>query len=323
MIRPKRLLTASPPLSALALAVVLLLILLSGERAGATQPFAPEYEFTAVSPIDPGANADLSWTLNIPAGNHLPQATIARIPADWGIAADAAIPEGDLSGSVSIAVDKGCDSVVEDLGTVNLIETSAADFGEKLHLKTQTAIDGWWSLLFRFTQEADGSHEMQLSLMAHAMPPTSLCAPFTLNVTFSGLSGSSAPLFTNPAAVSVQQWCHDVPPSPFGSHQAVRSCDSVCIGDSDCDGWTDISEATFIGTDPFDSCPDDPSDAAWPVDFDNDTFITSADLSAVAAAIGQAVPPAPARTDISPDPPDQVITSADLGTVAGFIGQGC
>ena len=319
---PKRLLTASPPLSALALALVLPLIMLSAEQASATQPFVPEYEFTAVSPIDPGANGDLSWTLNVPAGDHLPLATIARIPTDWAVAADAGIPEGDLSGSVSIEVDKGCDSVVDDLGTVNIIETSAADFGEKLHLKTQTAIDGWWSLLFRFTQEPDGSHEMQLSLLGHAMPPTSLCAPFTLNATFSGQSGSSAPLFTNPSTVSLQQWCHDVPPSPFGSHQAVRSCDTVCIGDSDCDGWTDTSEVT-IGTDPLDDCPDGPSDAAWPVDFDNDTFVTSSDLGSVAGVIGQAVPPAPARNDIDPDPPDLAITSGDLSQVAARIGQGC
>ena len=93
--------------------------------------------------------------------------------------------------------------------------------------------------------------------------------------------------------------------------------------DCDGDGWTDFSEVTFIGTDPEDDCADGPSDAAFPVDFDNDTFITSADLSAVAAVIGQAVPPAPARIDIDPDPPDLGITSGDLSQVAALIGQGC
>jgi hypothetical protein len=36
-------------------------------------------------------------------------------------------------------------------------------------------------------------------------------------------------------------------------------------GDSDCDGFTDGEEA-FVGTDPADSCPDDPDDDAWPPD---------------------------------------------------------
>jgi hypothetical protein len=59
------------------------------------------------------------------------------------------------------------------------------------------------------------------------------------------------------------------------------------------------------------------------VDFNNDTFVTSADLSEVASVIGQAVPPAPARTDIDPDPPDQASTSGDLSQVAALIGQSC
>ncbi len=59
------------------------------------------------------------------------------------------------------------------------------------------------------------------------------------------------------------------------------------------------------------------------MDFDNDTFVTSSDLSAVAGVIGQAVPPAPSRRDIAPDTPDGFITSADLSQVAVRIGQSC
>jgi len=92
--------------------------------------------------------------------------------------------------------------------------------------------------------------------------------------------------------------------------------------DTDGDGWSDAAEA-IIGTDPLDDCADDPTDDALPVDFNNDTFFTSADLSAVAGEIGHAVPPAPARRDIDPDPPDQAITSGDLSQVAARIGQSC
>ncbi len=93
--------------------------------------------------------------------------------------------------------------------------------------------------------------------------------------------------------------------------------------DCDGDGWTDWSEVTFIGTDPDDDCADNALDDALPVDFNNDTFITSADLGTVAGVIGQGVPPAPARFDIDPDPPNQVITVGDLSRVAARIGQGC
>jgi hypothetical protein len=39
----------------------------------------------------------------------------------------------------------------------------------------------------------------------------------------------------------------------------------VPAGDGDCDGFSDSQEA-FVGTDPADACPDDPSDDAWPAD---------------------------------------------------------
>ncbi len=102
----------------------------------------------------------------------------------------------------------------------------------------------------------------------------------------------------------------------WGTYIAATSYSGGC--DSDNDGWSDAAEA-IIGTNPALACGTN----AWPVDSDNDNFVTSADLSAVAAVIGQAVPPAPARRDISPDLPDQFITSADLGKVAGVIGRGC
>ena len=43
--------------------------------------------------------------------------------------------------------------------------------------------------------------------------------------------------------------------------------------DSDGDGFTNVAEI-YVGTDPFDACPDDPSDSAWPLDIDNDGVIT-------------------------------------------------
>ncbi len=97
------------------------------------------------------------------------------------------------------------------------------------------------------------------------------------------------------------------------------ACDP-CPDNPDCDGdgWTDGTEY-IIGTDPALACGTN----ANPADFNSDGFFTSADLGAVAGVIGQAVPPAPARRDIDPDPPDAFITSGDLSQIAAVIGQSC
>ena len=48
--------------------------------------------------------------------------------------------------------------------------------------------------------------------------------------------------------------------------------------DSDGDGWTNENELS-IGTDPFDNCPDNRSDAAWPWDINNDKSCNILDVS--------------------------------------------
>ncbi|MGB6837337.1 MAG: dockerin type I domain-containing protein, partial [Dehalococcoidia bacterium] len=49
------------------------------------------------------------------------------------------------------------------------------------------------------------------------------------------------------------------------------ACDT--FNDSDNDGFEDGMEM-YLGTDPLDACPDDPSDPAWPLDINNDGMIT-------------------------------------------------
>ena len=102
----------------------------------------------------------------------------------------------------------------------------------------------------------------------------------------------------------------------WGTYIAATSYSGGC--DSDDDGWSDAAEA-IIGTDPALACGTD----ANPADFNGDGFFSGFDLDAIAADIGTAVPPAPARKDIAPDPPDDQITGADLDAVAARIGQSC
>ncbi len=96
----------------------------------------------------------------------------------------------------------------------------------------------------------------------------------------------------------------------------------VPANDPDCDGFTTTVENS-AGTDPFDACPDDPSDDANPADINNDTFFDITDIVALAGNFGQAVPPAPPRHDIAPDPPDGVVDITDIVTVATLFGQSC
>ncbi len=95
-----------------------------------------------------------------------------------------------------------------------------------------------------------------------------------------------------------------------------------CPGDSDCDGWPDTSEV-IIGTDPFDDCPDDPFDDAWPADLNNDGFSDGTDIVAIAGSFGLSVPPGLTRHDVAPDPPDGFVDGTDLTRIANFFGQSC
>jgi hypothetical protein len=94
--------------------------------------------------------------------------------------------------------------------------------------------------------------------------------------------------------------------------------------DSDGDGFTDTIEA-YLGTDPLGACPDDPSDAAWPLDINMDTFVTMADVfkySGLLASTG-GPPPSPnwlKRLDLDMD---NFITMADVFKYSGKIGQKC
>jgi hypothetical protein len=73
--------------------------------------------------------------------------------------------------------------------------------------------------------------------------------------------------------------------------------------DSDGDGFSDTLEI-YLGTDPLDACPDDPSDPAWPPDIDNDGAISiTYDVFAFNGRIG-ATPGSPAwwqRLDLDGD----------------------
>ena len=90
--------------------------------------------------------------------------------------------------------------------------------------------------------------------------------------------------------------------------------------DSDGDGFSNAVEIS-AGTNPLLGCGIN----AWPPDINDDTVVdVIGDVSTVAGQFGKAVPPAPARYDIAPDPPDGSIdVIGDISRMAGLFGQSC
>jgi Thrombospondin type 3 repeat len=98
----------------------------------------------------------------------------------------------------------------------------------------------------------------------------------------------------------------------------------ACDADDDNDMWTDSAEAT-IATNALDNCEGAPGSGgdSWPADVNSDSFSDISDVAFLTANFGAAVPPAPARYDIAPDPPDGFVDISDVAGMTSFFGQRC
>jgi hypothetical protein len=102
------------------------------------------------------------------------------------------------------------------------------------------------------------------------------------------------------------------------SDSGSDNCRGQTPVDSDGDGWSDSAEGA-IGTNPNAACGTN----AWPADIDNDGFVDTADIAMVTGQFGRAVPPAPARRDVSPDPPNRIVDTADIARITPLFQQAC
>ncbi len=94
--------------------------------------------------------------------------------------------------------------------------------------------------------------------------------------------------------------------------------DACDAGDFDLDQFSDRVEY-FVGTNRGAKCGVD----AWPADLNNDTFSDGTDITIIAGSFNKAVPPAPARRNIAPDPPDGFVDGSDITRIAGFFNKRC
>jgi glucose/arabinose dehydrogenase len=92
----------------------------------------------------------------------------------------------------------------------------------------------------------------------------------------------------------------------------------VSAGDADCDGFS-IGVESAAGTNANLQCGVD----AWPADISDYGVSDITDVALVGGSFGKAVPPAPARHDIAPDPPDGVVDITDIARIGAFFGKNC
>jgi hypothetical protein len=106
--------------------------------------------------------------------------------------------------------------------------------------------------------------------------------------------------------------------SCFNFLDYVAVIQPTLLGDTDGDTWSDAAEAV-IGTNPLAACGVN----AWPADMNNDRFSDISDVVALAGSFNKAVPPAPARHNIAPNPLDGFVDITDVVRLAGFFNRGC
>ena len=94
--------------------------------------------------------------------------------------------------------------------------------------------------------------------------------------------------------------------------------DNCRAPDRDGDTWSDAAEQ-IIGTNPDLRCGVN----AWPPDMNSDGFVDMTDITQVANWFGRSVPPAPARVNVAPDPPDGFVDIGDLTRLTALFGLRC
>src|SRR5207244_4897528 len=179
-----------------------------------------------------------------------------------------------------------------------------------------------------------------------------LCAPQMFSLTILGRSSpGNNVVLVNPASSGTYAWNGSF--ASFGGAFITNASDSTCVGntcDFDSDGVPDISDncpawpngsqalppwliaandpdcdgfrwfvEDLAGTSALDHCGNN----AWPADGNNDSFSDISDVSALTANFGLAVPPAPPRHNIAPDPVDGFVDISDVARMTNFFGLSC
>jgi len=332
------------------LLVVILLGLAFTQTAGATMPFNPVLDVFPSSPAT-SANSNLRIATSLPAGNHALGTWSLFLPGGWNVSSGSAVTDGDVVARATMSLDVDCNGSIDNYGPFNLVDT-AVDPGPDHPVAQWTGqIAPWWTLLITVDQVPGEPFDISAD-MTNFSVFHNLCAPQNFIVTILGRSSPhNDAVLTNPGSAGAYVWTGSF--ASFGGEHITNVSDSVCIGntcdfdgdtvadvvdncmawpntpqnvpqwpiatdDPDCDGFSSAVENP-AGTNPFLQCGSD----AWPADLNNDTFSDGSDITIVAGSFGKAIPPAPARHNVAPDPVDGFVDGTDITKIAGFFGKTC
>jgi hypothetical protein len=318
----------------------------------ASMPFNPVLDVFASSPAA-SANSNLRISTTLPAGNHALGTWSFFMPANWNISDDSTVFNGDVVARGTMSVDTDCDGSVQTYGPFDLVDVPVDPGPDHPVAQWSGQIAPWWNLPVTVDQITGEPFDISADLTNFSVFHA-LCAPQTFIVTVLGRSSpNNNVVLTNPSSAGNYVWTGSY--ASFGGEHIKNVNDSVCIGntcdtdsdtvpnvtdncpawpnqpqnlplwpvlanDPDCDGFSTFVEDP-AGTNPLAQCGFN----AWPADINNDTFVdVIGDISTVAGQFGSSVPPAPARYDIAPDPPDGFIdVIGDITKLATFFALTC
>jgi Thrombospondin type 3 repeat len=269
-----------------AAAFVVLCAMLVATWVAASMPYNPLFEFTAISSSAPGANANITFRTELPAGNHLIGSFGLEVPENsWNIAGSSAQLEGNVTavGTMMVNLDPdgncndGDSGSPQNYGPFRLVETNPSGGGAPYaswgRLPASPPVitdfgDGNPNTYWDLSLDVDplGTGFTINGFLTSAITPAgvALCTPQVFTLTMCGRantapgattcgSGSNPVVMTNPAAAGCYSW-QLITVADFGLHSASLPA-GVPIGGTPCDNDGDGV------VDPSDNCPRWPNPA--------------------------------------------------------------
>ena len=332
------------PLSGAAVAALVgLAALLVATRAGATMPYDPIFEFTAISSDATGANADITFRTSLPAGNHILGTYGLEVPDNsWNIAGHSNQLDGKVTvvGTMTVNLDPdgncndGDSGSAQNYGPFPLLDQNPggggpyAMWGGRITDFGDGNPNTYWDLALTVEQLGTG-YTIDGFVTSVILPAgNAACTPQVLTLTMCGRanptptatvcgSGNDTVVMTNPAAAGCYLW-RLVTLDESGQHSATRYA-SVSIGGTAC---TPTPTPTVTST----ATPTATPNCSTSADTDGDGFLNSLECHVgtnVNAACAATTTPNDENPDAVPTDfnDDRAVTGADLSIVSADIGK--